>query len=388
MSVNTESPGSDALRYVSDPRFHRTFTLPASSGHHDDLIVSYADLGRAPDPDGTAPAPPTVLFMPGMFASRYLGVAMHVVAEKLGVRVLVVDRPGMGKSTDVPLDKRVSTWVELVPRLLQHLGIPHVALASHSAGTVFLLNTLSQCRDVLHPTKPFAALLAPFVDPACSKVTSMQLAKYVPVSAFSIWHLIPQFFVLKAGPAFASSGTVVTKASGMISGVSGNQDTSELEKNRQKVEKEYGMSRDLQAEIDKQVFKSMFDENTVGANSEALQCLKKSDSSWGQCSDFAEFVKGLVLDERRRRSSEISNTESARLKVRMYFAEDDALSGKKGQLYVEDCWKGEELGDVRDVLDFESTTIPKTDHDSVMQSVDVLARVFIEAGGVAISTAE
>lgn len=65
----------------------------------------------------------------------------------------------MGKSTNVPLDKRVSIWVELVPRLLEHLSIKHVALMSHSAGTVFLLNTLVECRDILHPTKPFVALL-------------------------------------------------------------------------------------------------------------------------------------------------------------------------------------------------------------------------------------
>lgn len=91
MSVNPESRDSEAIQYVSSPRFHHTFTLPASSEHSDDLTVSYADLGRVPDPDGTESIP-TVLFMPGMYASRYLGVAMHVIAEKLGVRVLVVDR--------------------------------------------------------------------------------------------------------------------------------------------------------------------------------------------------------------------------------------------------------------------------------------------------------
>lgn len=65
----------------------------------------------------------------------------------------------MGRSTDVALERRISVWVELVPRLLQHLGIRHVSLVSHSAGTMYLFNTLHHCRDVLHPERPFVALL-------------------------------------------------------------------------------------------------------------------------------------------------------------------------------------------------------------------------------------
>ena len=65
----------------------------------------------------------------------------------------------MGNSTDVPLAQRMSTWIETVPRLLAHLGIQHVSLASHSAGTMYLLNTLYHCRDILYPEKPMATLL-------------------------------------------------------------------------------------------------------------------------------------------------------------------------------------------------------------------------------------
>lgn len=84
------SPKSLATVYLSNERFHRRFTLPATD-QHDDLIVSYADVGRAPgnDPRTT----PTILFIPGMFASKYLGIyPMHAIGEKLGVRVLIVDR--------------------------------------------------------------------------------------------------------------------------------------------------------------------------------------------------------------------------------------------------------------------------------------------------------
>lgn len=65
----------------------------------------------------------------------------------------------MGHSTEVPLSVRVSTWVRTVPLLLAHLDIKHVALVSHSAGAMYLLNTLHHHRDILHPDQPFVALL-------------------------------------------------------------------------------------------------------------------------------------------------------------------------------------------------------------------------------------
>lgn len=93
MSSDPASPLSRALSYISNDRFHRRFTLPATADHGA-LTVSYADVGRGPGPGpgGTDANPPTVLLIPGMFPSRYLGVSMHAIAEKLGVRVLVIDR--------------------------------------------------------------------------------------------------------------------------------------------------------------------------------------------------------------------------------------------------------------------------------------------------------
>lgn len=65
----------------------------------------------------------------------------------------------MGRSTNVPLEQRIPVWIELVPYLLHDLGIRYVSVVSHSAGTMFLLNTLHECRHVLHPDRPFVALL-------------------------------------------------------------------------------------------------------------------------------------------------------------------------------------------------------------------------------------
>lgn len=77
MSSDPESPRFQALSYISHSRFHRLFK-------HGDLTITYADIGK--------PSTTTILFMPGMFASRYLSVLLHAIAESLNVRVLVVDR--------------------------------------------------------------------------------------------------------------------------------------------------------------------------------------------------------------------------------------------------------------------------------------------------------
>ncbi|KAH7133729.1 Alpha/Beta hydrolase protein [Dactylonectria macrodidyma] len=382
MASDPETPSAAAARYIAHERFHRTFILP-SNADHEALTVGYADVGRAPETP-TGPSPPTILFMQGMFASRYLGIALHAIAEGLGVRVLVVDRPGMGKSTDVPLQQRISVWLELVPRLLEHLGIKHVAIASHSAGTLYSLNTLYHLRDILDPERPSITLLAPWVEASHSHVLTWQVAQYIPVSAFSIWNLIPKFFLVQAQPALATSGAVFTKASNVVSSgmLGGGQDNSELEKNRRRIEEAYGLPRDVQAEIDTQVFKLMFGESTVGANSEALQCLKKGQGwSWGSCGDYEAFVREIATRERERQTAVQGHEASVKLKVTTIFAETDALIGKKGQTYMEACWHGKD-GEFQDVLDYETHTIAGGDHDSVVQSAEVLKNLFTIAGGV------
>ncbi|RHZ62993.1 hypothetical protein CDV55_102910 [Aspergillus turcosus] len=342
---------SDALTLISSKNFHRRVVLDTAYGP---LAVTFADIGCS-----TGPA---LLFIPGMFASRYLGIPMHVIAERAGVRLLVVDRPGMGGSTDVPLAQRVAVWVDMLPRLLAHLGIPRVSLVSHSAGTIYLLNTWAYCRQAVRPVITF---LAPWVNPTHSHVTVMQLAQYVPTKAFTIWHLIPRFFVTQATPALAASGALVSRVSSRNSSSSSEaaKDHSFLDANWRRVERDYGVPHAEQAELARLAVRFMFKEDTVGANSEALQCLRKGDSSWGVCEDYARCVQTLAARER---------STGGRVSVRAYFAATDALVGSRGQKYFEECWRAPGL----DGIDYVSSTVDGTDHDTVVQSVEVWEEIF------------
>jgi len=95
-SSRTVTGTAAATEYLAQDRFHQRFILPATA-NHGELQVSYADVGRRfpkddDDDNDDDPITNTILFIPGMFASRYLSVWMHAIAEKVGVRVLIVDR--------------------------------------------------------------------------------------------------------------------------------------------------------------------------------------------------------------------------------------------------------------------------------------------------------
>ncbi len=86
-----DSLQSQAASYISQDRFHQRFELPATA-EHAALNFSFADVGASPSGAEGSPQPPVILFIPGMFASRYISIPMHRIAEKSGVRLLLVDR--------------------------------------------------------------------------------------------------------------------------------------------------------------------------------------------------------------------------------------------------------------------------------------------------------
>lgn len=202
----------------------------------------------------------------------------------------------------------------------------------------------------------------------------MQMAQYLPKSVFGVWHHIPKFV--------SAGGTALNKFSGVLLSSSGsggnvNDDSAPMQRNYQRIAREYGLPVDLQKELGALTFKNMFSENTVGANSEALLCLRKGPPGmWGECEDYADFVVKLAELENGRRAG---REGGKKLKVAAYFGESDAMIGKKGQSYMESCWGGDGF---QEVLEFTTTTVGETDHDNVVSSVDALEQIFVMAGGL------
>ena len=379
--ADTSTETEVALRY-KQPQYHYKFTLPATKDHGD-LQIGYSDLGRQPDVDNN---PPVILFMPGLQATRLLGDFLGIVGLKLGTRIITVDRyatptvvyqtdlacrPGIGKSTQVPLQQRLKTWVELVPKLLAHLNIEHVSLVSHSAGTLYLLNTLYSCRELLSPT-PYVALLGaampktlrihanekgPYVDVAQSGVRLLQAAQILPSGVFGGLDTLSRTVATTVGPAIGSS---ISFAFSLLP----SKPAPESE-NRTRWKTEYGVSA---AVLDGDAAcEAMYCETLAGMNDEARLCLRKDGSTWEACDDFEAFVK--KLDEKEKDRTE-------KLKVRIYFAEEDSLIGEKGKQYMEKCWS--EV----DAIEYSSVTVPGSNHDSLVTTAAVLEEIVRDVTGV------
>lgn len=76
---------SAAAEYVGQARFHHRLTLPATDAHVE-LTVTYAIAGAQ------SASANTVFFIGGMMGGRYLATLIDFMGEKLGLRIVVVDR--------------------------------------------------------------------------------------------------------------------------------------------------------------------------------------------------------------------------------------------------------------------------------------------------------
>ena len=267
-----------------------------------------------------------------MFGGRWLCLHLDQLAKQTGVRIICADRPGMGGSTRVPLDLRVSVWLETVPVLLKHLDVSHVSLVGHSAGTIYLLNALYHFRDMLDPKAPYVGLLAPWVDNVHSQTTLMNLASKVPTGAIDYWSDITKLVNQRIIPVSAWSGGILSSTMHLFQHENASTDSGATEPAQR-----YGVSNEVGKEIERLSTKYYFEEDVTAGNEEAKLCLKKAGSGsglWGRCEDYMEYAKEIQVREQQR----LETAGSARtmdpknkLRLQVYFAESDLLVGNGGQ---------------------------------------------------------
>ncbi|PSN70437.1 hypothetical protein BS50DRAFT_585862 [Corynespora cassiicola Philippines] len=167
-----------ALEFICNQRFHRSYTLPPnpSTGRTTPHRFSYADFG---DPNSDA----VVLLCGGLMSTRLNYLDLDQQAKAHSVRILHPDRPGIGGSEAIARDERIDLWLEMLPSLLAHLSIPHVSFASHSGGDIYLLNALLALPHLLHPSRPYVCMFAPWVHSSHSGVTLMRALDFLPTAA-------------------------------------------------------------------------------------------------------------------------------------------------------------------------------------------------------------
>lgn len=283
------------------------------------------------------------------------------------------DRPGMGGSTPVPLKIRMETWLEIVPALCKHLNIKHFHAVAHSAGTLYLLNTLfAQRNGLLSDSDTYVGLMAPWVHNEHSQVAMLNLASKLPNGMLDGWNGLIKFINQNVAPSLAWSGGLFSTAAGAFKSGPGDAET-EVESMAQLL----GTSNEIAREAERLQSKFFFAEDTTAGNEDARLCLKMGGAKlWGTCEDYPQYFRELVELERERKAAD---ADKPGLTVRAFFAESDIMIGKGGQKYFEDCWTQEGLpGPIK----YQSTELPGTNHETVLVGGEncALPAIFTDIG--------
>ncbi|KAH8879370.1 hypothetical protein GQ53DRAFT_756098 [Thozetella sp. PMI_491] len=366
---------SRAEEYVKQEKFTRTFKLPATA-QHAELTVSYAIGGV------DSPSAPTVLFISGMYGGRFLASFADYPAEKMGMRAVVVDRPGLGLSTPVDASLRLSVWLETVPELMRVLGAKHLFLMSHSCGVIYALNTVHAMPWILPPTHRKLYLFSPWVSPDHSGVTMLSISSHLPSPLINSFDGIMRFVRGAVVPTWQFSGMI----SGMIStpfaalGKDDKEKDKKIPKGQQDelCRKYLGISAAESNARGTVLTEAIFAESTSGANHEALLSLRKEVAgSWGACDNYETYPDTLIekLRDYNRQQSERDAADSPPVQtpfvIKAIWAETDIMIEKKGEQYFDSCFQrymqseSSTEQDADRVLLYENETIPETNHESL-----------------------
>ncbi|KAL5639076.1 hypothetical protein ACGC1H_006558 [Rhizoctonia solani] len=164
--VRAGDPTMEMAQYLRSPRLTRLLTLrrPAHAG----LTVSLADVG-------SLTGRPVIIYL-GLGCVRYLVALYDEMAEALNLRLICIDRWGLGRTSDVPTDKRgLLEWAGVVEEVADTLGLGRYSVLAHSAGAPYALaGSLKAGERVMGSVH----LLAPWVSMAVDG--GYKWLKYVP----------------------------------------------------------------------------------------------------------------------------------------------------------------------------------------------------------------
>jgi hypothetical protein len=279
----------------------------------------------------------------------------------------------------------------MVPRLLEHLHIPHVSLASHSGGDIYLLNTLLTYPYLLHPSNPYIAFFAPWVHPSHSEVKPMQAIQFLPGPIIGKYASAAKFINHNITPLTELSGNLAQGIMGRRSLQSlfppaatppTQMNTYFRAPSTRSIQGYQGPALDhpeVLTEVRKYVTMFMFAENMDGISADAQIFMKKPSSiSWSSPNmiwsdiDFIVPLLSKIIDEDERLVS-----DSKRWVIDTFHAEQDEMVGEKGREWFDGCWlQGRSPGSsnssrifqqcLRRNYEYRSEIVRDTDHNFLM----------------------
>lgn len=109
--------------FINDPRLNRVFQLPAEllHGHPGTFQISYADYGfhHEDGGDNELGEEQVLLFFGPLLSSRLWNAAKDGLAKRYRVRLVNVERPGIGRTDSVPAERMLEVWRGTLTSLIQ-----------------------------------------------------------------------------------------------------------------------------------------------------------------------------------------------------------------------------------------------------------------------------
>ena len=331
------------LDFLCDIRFHKSYVLPPNpdTSRYAPYRVSYADFG---DPDSDA----VVLLCGASMGTRSCYSPLDQLAKVYNVRIIRPDRPGIGGSQPVDLEKRIQTWLgrclwahksdlrcanvaEMVPLLLAHLNITHVSLASHSGGDIYLLNIMLTYSCLLHSETSYVCFFAPWVvcilkdttcDPWLFESTLMQDLKDSMHRSNSSQASMSAPAPIPLTPTALS---MRTRGTSLFS----NDEPG-------------GLSLDdnlVVEELRRHITSFLFAECMDGISADVRLFLRKPRSvAWCSSVFWSDFDYAVPLISRMIDEEDGTDGFGRLWLVDTFHAQTDAMVGEKGKVWFDSCW--------------------------------------------------
>jgi len=173
-SMSIADPQADSVDaavndYLGAERLNRKIKHPRSG-----RIISFSEVG---DANGAA-----VIVCLGMGLTRFITAFYDELAATLRLRLISIDRPGVGNSEPYPAGDKTGplSWPDDVLAVCQHLGITKFSMLAHSAGAIYALAT---ALTLPHLISGKLHLLSPWIPPSQLEVPPSRAASISPGGA-------------------------------------------------------------------------------------------------------------------------------------------------------------------------------------------------------------
>lgn len=201
--------------FLRAPRLSRTIKNPNTG-----RTIAFSEVG---DPEGAA-----VFICVGMGLTRYVTAFYDELAVTLRLRLITVDRPGVGGSEPYPSANKSGplSWPDDILAICQELGIAKFSLLAHSAGAIYALAT---ALILPHLIKGKVHLLAPWIPPSQLEAISHPTASAPPANPLPrsqrFLRVLPTPFLKAANASFMTATSTSLKPVSKRKGDPGNTRT-------------------------------------------------------------------------------------------------------------------------------------------------------------------